>query len=363
MLRVFFYGFLLILLNCKIHVNLPNRFIPMVIDFCNAVDTLMKTGCSGDIKKVAMILSEENLRSGVTSEILAKMATKVISFVPEYQPEKILFDIVGTGGDCGITFNVSTAAAFMLAAVFAGPTFVKHPFAVAKFGGSASGKNSGSVDVLNSLGVHLAHSFQEANLHIESLRLAFISSRTNPVFEKMRVVRHELRKEGFGFTIFNLLGPLVNPTNPQKRLIGVSDSRLMIPMTNALKTLGVEKALVVCGHCGEDEVSIMGPTEVMYLDEGKVSQFQIEPSEFDFEAGNGIDICGGSPDVSATIISNIFKYRRQGSTMDIVVLNAGCALFLTGLFPTIEAAVRHVKDIAMSNLPRALFLSACFGMD
>jgi anthranilate phosphoribosyltransferase len=236
-----------------------------------------------------------------------------------------LIDTCGTGGDSTGTINVSTGAAIVTAAcgVF-----------VAKHGNYSITSKSGSADVLKELGVKIDSSPQEVQKIIEKTGIGFMLA---PVFHpSMKRVAQIRRDLGFR-TVFNILGPLTNPANAKAQLIGVFDGSLCEPMANVLNILGTERALVVHGS-GMDEISNTGETRVAELNRGRITKYILTPEKLGIKRATASEIAGGTPEENARVIVEVLK-GKKGPKRDIIVINAGAALLVSGKAVTIESGI------------------------
>ncbi|RKP27754.1 anthranilate phosphoribosyltransferase [Syncephalis pseudoplumigaleata] len=229
-------------------------------------------------------------------------------------------DIVGTGGDGHDTFNVSTSAGIIVAA-----TGVK----VAKHGNRASSSSSGSADMLEALGCSMsAHTPSDSVRLLATTNYAFLfAQRYHPSMAHVAAVRKEL---GFP-TLFNLVGPLVNPVQPKRAVVGVAAAHLGPVMLDALRRGGVERAMVVCGEEGLDEISPAGNTNVWQLLNGEVTEFTVHPRDFGLEVHALDDVRGGNARHNAMILEEILNGERKDAILDYILLNASALLVVAGL--------------------------------
>ncbi|MBF0371125.1 MAG: anthranilate phosphoribosyltransferase [Magnetococcales bacterium] len=235
-------------------------------------------------------------------------------------------DTCGTGGDGSGTFNISTTAAFAVAAC--GVTVAKH-------GNRSISSKSGSADLLKSLGVNIDAPPEVVEKCLEKAGIGFLFAPKHH-----GAMRHALgpRKELGLRTIFNLLGPLTNPAAAPHQLIGVYDGRWTEPLARVLGRLGSKRALVVHGSDGLDEITTTGPTRVTTLDNGEITTTTIEPEQFGLTRVTPEALLGGDPEENAAITRGILE-GREGPQRDIVALNAGAALFAVGAAPDIGVGV------------------------
>jgi len=230
-----------------------------------------------------------------------------------------LVDTVGTGGDKLDTFNVSTTAAFVVAAA---------GVAVAQHGNRAVTSQCGSADVLQALGVELSISPQDVGECIDTVGVGFLyAPKYHPAMKHAAQPRKELGIR----TVFNVLGPLTNPTNAQCQVIGVYDQALCAKLAEALLRLGCERAMVVHGLDGLDEISTLGPTCISHLNEGRVHTEAVTPEELGVATARLTDISGSNTaEGSAAIVRRILQ-GEPGARRDIVCVNAAAGLIVGGV--------------------------------
>jgi anthranilate synthase/phosphoribosyltransferase len=225
-----------------------------------------------------------------------------------------VYDIVGTGGDGAHTFNISTAAAFVLAG-----TGRK----VAKHGNRAASSQCGSADVLSALGVNLELTPEQVGKAIEELGIGFMFA---PKFHPAMKYAIGPRKEIGQRTIFNILGPLTNPAGANIQLTGVFDARLTEPLAHVLNELGSKAALVIHGGNGLDELNSTGLNRISHLKDGAVKTYDLNPAELGLAAATVQDLRGGTPEESAVMMRDILSGKLNGARRDTVLLNAAATL-------------------------------------
>jgi anthranilate phosphoribosyltransferase len=235
-------------------------------------------------------------------------------------------DTCGTGGDGTGTFNVSTAAALVVAG--AGQ-------AVAKHGNRAASSKCGSADVLAELGVRVELSAPEVEECLRQVNIAFMFA---PIFHPAMKFATGPRREIAIRTVFNILGPLTNPALPKYQVLGISDPRLIENMARALAHLGAVHALVVHGSGGLDELSLDGPSTVCELRDGWTTSYELAPEDVGLERAPIETVLGGDAVENAAILRSILGGER-GPRRDIVLLNSGAALYVSGNVPDIRAGV------------------------
>ena len=225
-----------------------------------------------------------------------------------------LIDIVGTGGDCTNTFNVSTVASLVVAAA---------GIQVAKHGNRSVSSKCGSADVLEALGVKLDLTKEQNEAVLKEIGICFMFA---PVYHSAMKYVAKTRKDLGVRTIFNILGPLANPAYANLQVMGVYDDALVEPMAKVLLNLGVKRAMVVHGEDGVDEVSISGKTRVCEVRDGKLSSYSIDPISLGLSVAPLSEVTGGGAEENKAIALNILK-GEKGPKRDMVILNAGVALY------------------------------------
>ncbi len=226
-------------------------------------------------------------------------------------------DTCGTGGDGASTFNISTVAAFVVAG--AGVTVVKH-------GNRAASSRSGSYDVLEAFGVHADLPVARAAAIAGEIGIAFFfARRAHPAMRHMAPIRQQLRIR----TIMNCLGPILNPVGVRRQLIGVYDPDLVPAIASALRGLGSERALVVHGSDGLDELTTTGGSTAMLWDGESEREYEIHPEQVGLSVAASADLRGGEPEDNARIGHAILA-GESGAPRDIVLLNAAGALWASG---------------------------------
>jgi anthranilate phosphoribosyltransferase len=229
-----------------------------------------------------------------------------------------LIDTCGTGGDFSGTFNISTAAAFVMAGAGA---------RVAKHGGRSASSQTGSADVLEALGVRISMTPEEAASAIREIGIGFLfAPNLHPAMKHAAPVRRELRLR----TVFNLIGPLANPARAGTQLIGAPSPEAAQLMAEALSALGTDHSFVVHGHDGLDEVTTTGPTDVYEVWTGRVEKHLWMPSDFGMKRAFRDDLLGGDAVRNAEIVEEVLG-RVRGSKRDIVIMNAAAGLVASEL--------------------------------
>jgi anthranilate phosphoribosyltransferase len=237
-----------------------------------------------------------------------------------------LVDTCGTGGDTSGTFNISTATALTIAG--AGVRVAKH-------GNRSISSKCGSADVMEALGVKIDLPSGRIAACLEKTGIAFLyAPAMHAAMKYVQPVRRELRLR----TVFNLLGPLTNPAQASAQVVGVYSAELVETLAAALNELGLQRALVVHGHDGLDEITITGPSKVAEVRDGQVHAYEVSPEDFGLKRASLDELAGGDAQENAAIILAILKGERS-SRRDVVLLNAAAALVAAGLADKIGEAV------------------------
>ncbi len=252
-----------------------------------------------------------------------------------------LYDTAGTGGDGAHTFNISTAAAFIIAG--AGRKVAKH-------GNRAASSQCGSADVLAALGLNLDLTPEQVARAIEEVGIGFLFA---PKFHP--AMKHAVgpRKEIGQRTIFNLLGPLTNPAGASVQVIGVYDPALTEPLAHVLGGLGARAAFVIHGHGGADELNAGGPNRISHLKDGAVRTFELDAVALGMGRAPLSDLRGGTPDENAALMRAVLGGRLNGAQRTAALLNAAAALAAeSGDFPAVlsEAAAALDSGAALGKL-------------
>jgi len=242
-----------------------------------------------------------------------------------------ILDTCGTGGDQMETFNISTAAAFVVAAV---------GVIVAKHGNRSVSSRSGSADVLMALGVNIEVPKSKVEECLEKVGIGFLFA---PLLHQAMKYAVGPRREIGIRTIFNILGPLTNPAMATHQLIGIYDGGLTEPIARVFKNLGTQRALVVHGEEGLDEISLCGPTQVSELRDGEVKSYILSPEDFGLERRSLDELRGGNPEECADILRKIFQ-GEKGPKRDVVLLNSGAALYTSGVADSISRGIQLAAE-------------------
>jgi anthranilate phosphoribosyltransferase len=254
--------------------------------------------------------------------------------IPVRTRHATFIDTAGTGGDGSNTFNISTAAAFVIAAA---------GLPVAKHGNRAASSRSGSADVLAALGARTDVSAETAERCLDEVGICFMFA---PTYHAATRRVAELRRQLGVRTAFNLLGPLTNPARAPRQLIGVFDENAAERVARALAVLGVERAWVVHG-LGLDEITVVGATTVFEVAGGDVTRrFEIRPEDVGLSCRSVEELRGGTPDENATIVRGVLEGTVTGAPREVVVLNAAAGLVVGGAASSMdEGLARSIAAI------------------
>jgi anthranilate phosphoribosyltransferase len=268
------------------------------------------------------------------AQVMREFAHKV-----EVADRTHLVDIVGTGGDGSHTFNISTCSMFVAAACGA---------RVSKHGNRSVSSKSGSADVLEALGLPLTLTPEQVARSIEATGIGFMfAPNHHPAMKNVAPVRKELGVR----TIFNILGPLTNPASAPNILMGVFHPDLVGIQVRALERLGTERAVVVWGRDGMDEVSLGAATLVGELRDGAVREYEIHPEDFGFRMASNRALRVSTPAESKAMLLGVLD-GQEGPATDVVLLNAGAALYAAGVAPTIAAGIEASRAAVASGAAR-----------
>ncbi|WP_413443000.1 anthranilate phosphoribosyltransferase [Synechococcus sp. MIT S1220] len=261
--------------------------------------------------------------------------------LPCERPGLAMVDTCGTGGDGADTFNISTAVAFTAAAC---------GVAVAKHGNrSASGK-VGSADVLEGLGLHLKAPLKTVVDAVTSTGITFLFA---PAWHPALVNLAPLRRSLGIRTVFNLLGPLVNPLRPQAQVLGVARADLLDPMAGALQQLGLDRAVVVHGAGGLDEASLAGPNQLRLIEAGTMTSRTVSAEELGLTAAPLDSLIGGDLQTNQGILQEVLQGRGTQAQTDVVSLNTALVLWASGAEQDLTKAAVKATQVISAGLPWA----------
>lgn len=280
-------------------------------------------------------LSTKSARAETTDEI-AGCAAAMRAHATKVETDMDVFEIVGTGGDNAHSFNISTTSAVVAAA---------GGMKVAKHGNRAASSKCGTADCLEALGVNIEQSPDKCVELLEKVGMCFFfAQKYHSSMKYVGAIRKEL---GFR-TVFNILGPLTNPSSPKMQLLGVYDEYLVEPLAQVLISLGVKRGMVVYGQDKLDEISLSAPTTVCEFKDGWFKSYTITPEEFGFERCEKADLVGGTPEENSQITIDILK-GVKGHKRNAVLMNAGAALYIGGKAETIKDGIALAAKIIDSG--------------
>jgi anthranilate phosphoribosyltransferase len=280
------------------------------------------------------VKSESVSEIAAAAQVMREFSTKV-----NVAETAHLVDTCGTGGDKSHTFNISTTAAFVAAAAGA---------KVAKHGGRSVSSSSGSADVLEALGVNLNITPQQVADAINEVGVGFMfAPNHHPAMKYAAPVRKELGMR----TILNILGPLTNPAGAPNQVMGVFHSDLVGIQARVLKQLGAKHVMVVHGEDGLDEITLAGKTHVAELKHGFVTEYTIEPKQFGLDVTSLEVIKATDKDASKAMLLDVLN-NKSGVAKDIVVLNAGAAIYVAGIANDLWGGVTKARDVIESGAAR-----------
>ena len=278
-------------------------------------------------------LATKSTRAETIDEISGCAAVMREHATPVPHPGMEVLEIVGTGGDGAHSFNISTTAAFVIAA-----SGIK----VAKHGNRAASSLCGTADCQEALGANISQNPEQALALLKKTGMCFFfAQHYHAAMKYVGPIRKEL---GFR-TVFNILGPLTNPARPEYFVLGVYDEYLVEPIAKVLDKLGVKRALVVYGQEKLDEISAVGPTTTCELKDGYYRTTVITPEQFGLTPGTKEELLGGTPEENAEITRGILNGTIRGTKRNAVVLNAGAGIFIGGKAGSMEEGVRMAEQL------------------
>ena len=309
--------------------------------------TLMKRWLNDEILDVQTGAFLSALRAkGATGLELSSMAEVLLNAcrLPIERPNLFMVDTCGTGGDGASTFNISTAVAFVASSC--GVNIAKHG------NKSASGK-VGSADVLNNLGINLNSTLEKVISSIDAIGITFLFA---PVWHKSLIKLAPLRKNLGIRTVFNQLGPLVNPLRPNAQVLGVASENLLDPMASALSRMDLDRAIVIHGYGGLDEASLEGDNKIIFVDKGKLKHSKINVSDFNYQNTSNNDLIVSNDDSYEDIIKSVLNGSGKKAHMDVVALNTALVLWVAGIEDDIENGFKKALSSMSKAKPWSKFL-------
>ncbi len=300
--------------------------------------SLMRQIMQGEISpvQIAAIITGLRVKRETIGEITAAAQVMREFAMPiELSDRTHLVDTCGTGGDASHTFNISTTSAFVTAAAGA---------RVAKHGGRSVSSQSGSADVLEALGVNLNQTPQQVAQCIDKIGLGFMfAPNYHSAMKHAAPVRRELGIK----TLFNILGPLTNPAGARNQVLGVFNADLVSTLAHVLQQLGSQHVMVVHGTDGLDEITISGETTIGELKHGKVNIYTIKPEDFGLKTAPISTIRVADSAQAKKMLLSVLE-NEAGPARDIVLLNAGAAIYVSGLADSVEDGINKAQ-LAIAN--------------
>ena len=283
---------------------------------------------------------------GATGTELSSMAEILLNAcdLPIKRPDLFMVDTCGTGGDGANTFNISTAVAFVASSC--GVNIAKHG------NKSASGK-VGSADVLLNLGINLNSSLEKVITAIDEIGITFLFA---PIWHKNLIKLAPLRKALGVRTVFNQLGPLVNPLRPNAQVLGVASYDLLNPMASALSRMGMDRAIVIHGYGGLDEASLEGDNEIIFVDKGNLKHSRLNVSHFNFKNTSNNDLIVSNEESYEDILESVLKGTGKKAHIDVVALNTALVFWAAGIEDNIEKGFKKALHSMSKAKPWGKFL-------
>ena len=281
---------------------------------------------------------------GETVDEITAAATVMRSLATPVELDKTnLVEIVGTGGDGNSTFNVSTASCFVVAA--AGGRVAKH-------GNRSVSSSSGAADLLEAAGVNLNINADQVKTCVEDIGVGFMFAPKHH-----SAMKHAIgpRKEMGVRTIFNVLGPLTNPAGTPNQVLGVYSKELVRPLAEVLNKLGANHVMVVHGNDGMDEISISDTTNVAELKNGEITEYTIKPEDFGLQQHTIATIRVNDATESLDMVTSVLN-NDDSPARDIVILNAGAAIYVAGLTASHQAGIERAKEVLASGAAKEKML-------
>ncbi len=299
----------------------------LLLEEAEAAFNQIMSGQASAVQTAALLVALRT-KGHAPSEVAGGVKALRREMIPVEPPrDRVLVDTCGTGGGSVTTFNISTAAAIVAASA---------GVCVAKHGNRSFTSKSGSADVLEALGVQIQLSPTAMSQVLERANIVFMfAPLLHPAMRHVGSVRKELKIP----TIMNLLGPLTNPAGVRRQVVGVADPDLIGLIARALQALEHERALVVHGAPGMDELSPTGITRVAELRSGEIEEYDVRPEDLGIEPCSSDELAGGSPEENARIIEAVLAREERGGARSAVVLNAAAALYVGGRAEDLRRAV------------------------
>ncbi|MCC6917393.1 anthranilate phosphoribosyltransferase [Nitrosomonas sp.] len=300
---------------------------------------LMRAIMSGNVSPImtaALVAGLRMKRESISEISAAAQVMRELAVRIEVADSGHLVDTCGTGGDGRSTFNISTASAFVTAA--AGVQVAKH-------GGRSVSSKVGSADVLEAIGINLNQTPDQIAQSITEVGIGFMFA---PNFHHAMKHAAPVRRELGVRTIFNILGPLTNPAGAKNQLLGVFNPDLTSVLAQVLLRLGSRHAMIVHGSDGLDEITISGPTRIAELNAGKIREYSVQPEDFDLERADIASLQVDSTEEARNMLLSVLD-NRSGPARDIVLLNAGAAIYVAGKADSWIQGVKIARDMLISG--------------
>jgi anthranilate phosphoribosyltransferase len=320
-------------IDIKRAIDITSRFGHLQTHEAEVVMNQIMTGAASDAQIGAYLMAlrmKGETRAEITGSARA-MRSQATRIPTTIEPSRLL-DTCGTGGDGSGTFNISTTVAFVAAG--AGVPVAKH-------GNRAATSKCGSADVLAELGVNLDLTPEQAGQCIDEIGIGFLfAPKLHPAMKYAIGPRRDLGIR----TIFNILGPLTNPANAKRQLMGVFAGDLAPFLAQVLSDLGSEAAVIVSGYGGIDELTTTGPNHISVLLDGEIESYELDARELGFDGAHISDLKGGDAPLNATILRGVLSGEVDSAKRDVVLLNAGAALLAAGVAGDIEEGIAVAEE-------------------
>ncbi len=313
--------------------------ITKVVDFidlkedetCRVIEEIMEGDCTSS--QVSSLLVGLKMKGESVSEITGAARAMLRKATILSSDRDTVVDLCGTGGDGRGTFNISTTASFVVAGA---------GVAVAKHGNRSVSSPVGSADVLQALGINVHHSTEIAQKCLDEIGIVFLFA---PVYHPAMKNVAQTRKDIGVRTIFNILGPIVNPARVKYQVIGVYSETLLDPIIHVLRNLGHQNAMVVHGADSLDEITVTGKTIVSNLRDGVIKKYQVDPIELGFKIRNIEELKGAhSPKENARMLISILNGDDKGAKRDIVLINAAAAIYVSGAESDLQSGLERAQE-------------------
>ncbi len=293
-------------------------------------------GEATDVQKSAYLVSLS--MKGETIDEITGSAEAMRAMATRLNTGCDTLEIVGTGGDRSFSYNISSTSAFVIAA--GGVKITKH-------GNRSASSKSGAADVLEALGVNITLEPEKNEEVFKDTGYCFLfAQKYHSAMKYVGPIRKELGIR----TVFNILGPLTNPAYSSKFILGVYDESLLEPIAQVLMKLGAKRGMVVYGKEKLDEISSVGPTEIVEFDEnGNTKRYTVSPEQFGLQKSNPGDLTGGTPEENAEITRRILKGEERGPKRDCVLMNAGAGLYIGGAASSMEEGIKLAAELIDSG--------------